>query len=92
LVYCAEWSARGIEVDFTTTTPTCPFGDTLLARIDALLHQRFREAASIRVRLVRQPAWTPQRLSDAARQKLGWAPSPAPARSPLGSGRGVWKN
>jgi metal-sulfur cluster biosynthetic enzyme len=92
LVYGAEWSASGIEVDFTTTTPTCPFGDTLLALIDELLHRRFREAASIRVRLVRHPTWTPERLSDAARQKLGWAPSPARTRSAFASRRDVWKN
>ena len=59
LVYRAEWSANGIEVDFTTTTPTCPFGDTLLALIDELLRRRFREAASIRVRLVRRSGLDP---------------------------------
>lgn len=87
LVYGADWTATGIEVDFTTTASTCPLGDVLRQRIDDVLHLRFREAASIRVRLVLQPPWTPERLSEAARQKLGWMPAPAPP-----CGRGSWKN
>lgn len=90
LVYGADWSAKGIEVEFTTTTPSCPFGEALLARIKEILHHRFREAASIEVRRVLDPAWSPDRLSDEARRKLGWSPRPAPQRSAFG--RGAWKH
>jgi metal-sulfur cluster biosynthetic enzyme len=73
LVYVAEWNAKGIEVAFTTTSPSCPFRDSLLRQINHTLHHRFREAASIRVQLVIDPPWTLDRLNESARYKLGLA-------------------
>jgi len=94
LVYRADWNAKGIDVEFTTTSPSCPFSEVLLQRINNVLRHRFREAASIRVRLVLNPPWTVERLSKNARTKLGWArattASPAPFWSDLP--RGLWKN
>jgi len=72
MVYRADWSATGIEVDFTTTSATCPFAEALLQQINDTLRHRFREAASIRVRFVLDPPWTVERLSDSARKQLGW--------------------
>ena len=80
LIYRAQWNAKGIDVEFTTTSPSCPFVEALLQRINDILRHRFREAASIRVRLVLDPPWTVERLSDNARCKLGWpesAPDPS---------------
>jgi len=73
MVYRADWSATGIEVEFTTTSAACPFADALLQQINDILRHRFREAASIRVRRVLDPPWTVERLSDQARRKLGWS-------------------
>lgn len=82
LIYRADWNASGIEVEFATTSPTCPFGDLLLRQIDAILRHRFREAASIRVRRVFDPPWTLERLSEQARARLDWArATAAPFRS-----------
>ena len=95
LVYGAEWSAGGIEVEFTTTSPSCPFSEVLLAQIQDVLRHRFREAASIRVRLVLDPPWTMERLSENARRKLGWAPEPRRPHHRRISGptsRTPWKN
>lgn len=94
LVINAQWSAAGIEVEFITTASTCPFGDVLLTRIDELLHQRFAEATAIRVRMVLHPPWSPERLSEAARRKLGWTETPGSMsdQSAFGAGRGFWKN
>jgi metal-sulfur cluster biosynthetic enzyme len=72
LVYVAEWNAKGIEVAFTTTSPSCPYSESLLREIDDILRHRFREAASIHVQLVLDPPWTLERLSDNARSRLGW--------------------
>jgi len=94
MVYRADWSATGIEVDFTTTSATCPFAETLLQQINGILRQRFREAASIRVRRVIDPPWTVERLSDNARRKLGW-PQTATESSEhfcAGAAPGPWKN
>lgn len=73
LIYRAEWTETGIEVDVTTTVPSCPFAASLRRQIDHILHERFREASSILVRLVGDPPWAFGRLSEHARQALGWA-------------------
>ena len=90
LVYGAEWNAKGIDVEFTTTSPTCPFREALLQQINDILRHRFREAASIRVRLVMEPPWTPGRLSENGRKKLGW--SRTATASPATFARGPWKH
>jgi len=80
LVYVADWTARGIEVEFTTTTPSCPFSERIFDEIVEVLRRCFGEAASIRVRMVRDPPWTVDRMTDNARQRMGWG-RPKPARS-----------
>ena len=72
LIYRAEWDAKGIDVEFTTTSPSCPFEEVLFQDINDILSHRFREVTSIRVRLVLDPPWTLERLSENARRKLGW--------------------
>jgi len=94
LVYRADWNAKGIDVEFMTTSPSCPFSDVLSQRINDILRHHFREAASIRVRLVLDPPWTPERLSENARRKLGWARAAAtsPAHFWSDFAGGPWKN
>ena len=94
MVYRADWSVTGIEVEFTTTSAECPFADALLQQIDDILRHRFREAASIRVRRVLHPPWTVERLSDQARRKLGWseAATESPEHFCSDVAPGSWKN
>jgi metal-sulfur cluster biosynthetic enzyme len=94
LVYRAEWSAKGIDVEFTTACTSCPFSEALLHRINDILRHRFREVSSICVRLVFLPRWTPNRLSEGARKKLGWARTapPSPARFEAQFRRDTWIN
>lgn len=73
LIYRAQWTETGIEVDVTTTVPSCPFAASLRRQIDRVLRERFREASSISVRLVGDPPWAFDRLSEQARWALGWA-------------------
>lgn len=73
LIYRAEWTETGIEVDVTTTVPSCPFAASLRRQIDRVLRERFREASAISVRLVGDPPWAFDRLSEQARRALGWA-------------------
>ncbi len=81
LIYHADWNASGIAVTITMTSPTCPFGDTLIAQAEAALQKRFAEAKAIRVDLVWDPPWSPARISDAGRRQLGW---PQLATGPMG--------
>lgn len=75
LIYRAEWTVTGIEVDVTTTVSSCPFAASLCEQIDIILRERFREALGVKVQLVFDPPWALDRLSSNARQILGWDPS-----------------
>jgi metal-sulfur cluster biosynthetic enzyme len=70
LVYRAARNPDGIDVALTLSTPSCPLGDLLLADAREALHARFADAPAIRVELVWEPVWTPDRMSDAARRLL----------------------
>jgi metal-sulfur cluster biosynthetic enzyme len=80
LVYRADWTEAGIDVEFTITAPSCPFGESFTRQVEQTLQQRFGEAASIRVKLVSEPPWTADRMTEAARRKLGFTREPI--RSP----------
>jgi metal-sulfur cluster biosynthetic enzyme len=96
LVYRAEWTEKGIDVDVTMTSPFCPFGQVIVDQANEVLHRRFGEAASIRVNLVWEPPWTLDRISETAREQLGWTrkSGTSPTKSGLGMGRafGLWKH
>jgi metal-sulfur cluster biosynthetic enzyme len=82
LIYRAEWTEAGIEVDFTTTVPSCPYAAFLREKIDTVLRERFR-GASILVRLVFDPPWNLDRLTEKGRETLGWSPSTTPANNDI---------
>ncbi len=71
LVYRIEAAGGELDVDLTMTTPACPLGDQIVEdaerRIAALGGVR-----AVRVELVWDPPWTPDRMSPEAKQKLGW--------------------
>jgi metal-sulfur cluster biosynthetic enzyme len=71
LVYSAERSADRIDVAITLTAPSCPLGELVVEEARHALEQRFPEGPPIHVKLVWEPAWTRERMSDAARQLIG---------------------
>ena len=71
LVYRAEQGANGIEVTMAMTSPACPLGEMIVEEARTALQERFPDALSIEVELVREPAWTPDRMSEDARRQLG---------------------
>jgi metal-sulfur cluster biosynthetic enzyme len=71
LIYRADWTATGIEVDVTMTAPSCPFGAALIDEVNEVLRQRFYEASAIRVKVIWNPPWSLERLSESAREALG---------------------
>ena len=70
LVYAVEADDRRAAVELTLTSPVCPLADQVVAEVN----DRVRAAGfeEVDVRLVREPAWEPSRMSPAARQALGW--------------------
>lgn len=59
-----------VDVEMTMTSPACPAGPQLLAQSkDAV--GRLEGVGEVDVRLVMDPPWTPDRMTDDARDQLG---------------------
>lgn len=71
LVYGVRIQPDEIEIDLTMTTPACPLGDLIMDDIRRTLKQGAPNRR-INIRLVWTPIWGPERMSDAAKAKLGW--------------------
>ena len=59
-------------VRMTMTSPACPLGDYLSDAVRGTLDARFPELAKVEVELVWEPPWTPERMSEQARNFFGW--------------------
>jgi metal-sulfur cluster biosynthetic enzyme len=71
LVYAVALEDGFVHVDLGVTTPACPFSRQLAEdAAAAVLSVPGVEAAD--VTLCFDPPWTPEMLSDRARQRLGW--------------------
>ena len=71
LIYNVLIDANKISVDMTLTTPGCPMAGTIAGSVEQAIRQAF-EQADVEVSLIWDPPWTPDRLSEAARQQLGY--------------------
>ncbi len=71
LIYGLQVEPGGtVQVQMTLTAPSCPEAQTLPARVQEVV-QEVHGVSEAKVELVWEPAWTPQRMSDAARLQLG---------------------
>jgi metal-sulfur cluster biosynthetic enzyme len=70
LVYRAGRTHEGVDVALTLSTPSCPLSEMLIEEARDALQTRFPDVPAIRVELVWDPPWTPDRMSEAARQLL----------------------
>lgn len=59
-----------VAIDMTMTSPACPAGPQLIADTKRALVAR-PDVAQVEVRIVMDPPWTPDRMTDAARDQLG---------------------
>ncbi len=71
LIYNVLIDANKISVDMTLTTPGCPMAGTLAGSVEQAVREAFEEA-DVEVSLVWDPPWSPDRLSDAAKEQLGY--------------------
>jgi len=72
LIYNIHIHGNKISVDMTLTTPGCPMAGMLAGSVEQAVRQTF-EGTDVEVSLIWDPPWTPDRLSEAARQQLGYA-------------------
>jgi metal-sulfur cluster biosynthetic enzyme len=70
LIYGVEIEGGKVQIDMTLTTPGCPM-HSFIARQAWQAVSNVPGVTDAKVRVVWEPRWTPERLSPAARAKLG---------------------
>ena len=66
----AEEGKQNVSIEMTMTSPACPAGPQLIQQSkDAL--GRLEGVGQVEVKLVMVPPWTPDRMSEEARDQLG---------------------
>jgi FeS assembly SUF system protein len=71
LIYRLEVDAQGkVEVDMTLTAPACPVAGTLPYEVGKVI-DAVPGVSDATIRLVWQPPWSQERMSDEAKFQLG---------------------
>lgn len=70
LVYSIQTHDDQIDVEMTLTTPACPAGPEILRNAVGAL-EKIEGVSKANVKLVMSPPWSPDRMSDDARDQLG---------------------
>ncbi len=70
LVYTVQTREDEVDVEMTLTSPACPAGPQIL-RESAAAVEKIEGVAKANVRLVMNPPWSQDKMSDAARDELG---------------------
>lgn len=60
-----------IQVEMSLTSPMCPAGPQLVAQSRQVL-EALDGAGSVEIRITHTPPWTPDRMSEDARDQLGY--------------------
>ena len=70
LVYTVEIQGPLVDVEMTLTSPACPAGPQILRDAVGAI-ELVPGVGKANVRMVMSPPWTPERMSDEARDELG---------------------
>ncbi len=73
LIEAIEAREPGLCVRMTLTSAACPMAELLLDDVEQALQALLTPPLAPALTLVFTPAWTPARMSPAARAQLGWA-------------------
>lgn len=72
LVYRVDVAADRVRVEMTMTSPACPMGDLITDNARRAVGALLPEGTALDVELVWEPFWTPDMMSESARQTFGW--------------------
>jgi metal-sulfur cluster biosynthetic enzyme len=72
LVYRIDIAPQRVRVELTMTTPACPMGDLISENAHRAVCAALPEEVAVEVALVWDPPWTPDMMSESARQTFGW--------------------
>jgi metal-sulfur cluster biosynthetic enzyme len=70
LVYTIQSRGPEVDVEMTLTTPACPAGPEILRNAVAAI-ETLEGVEKANVKLVMNPPWSQDRMTDAARDELG---------------------
>lgn len=73
LVYGIEATGERVVVDMTMTSPACPLGEMITDDARAAVRDVVGPNVEIDVRLVWDPPWSPEMMSDHAKERFGWS-------------------
>ncbi|MDR3618518.1 MAG: iron-sulfur cluster assembly protein [Paludisphaera borealis] len=70
LVYTIQAEDDHVNMEMTLTSPACPVGPEILRNAVTAL-EKVEGVAKANVKLVMSPPWSPDRMTDEARDELG---------------------
>lgn len=70
LIYNVAINDEKIDVEMTLTSPACPVGPELMQQAKTSL-EKLEGIETVNVNLVMTPPWTPERMTEDARDQLG---------------------
>ena len=70
LVYTINRDGQKVFVEMTLTSPACPAGPQIVQQSKMAL-ERLRDVEEAEIKLVMSPPWTPDRMTDEAKDMLG---------------------
>jgi len=74
LVYGIEADADGVRIELTMTSAACPMADMIMDQARDAIAGAIGRDTPVAIELVWDPPWTPDKMSDFARDQFGWAP------------------
>lgn len=66
----AEEEKSDVKIEMSLTSPMCPAGPQLIAQSRQVL-QRREDVGNVEIKIVMDPPWSPDRMTDEARDQLG---------------------
>ncbi|WZO96152.1 iron-sulfur cluster assembly protein [Isosphaeraceae bacterium EP7] len=70
LIYTIQTRETEVDVEMTLTSPACPAGPQLIRDAVGAI-EKVDGVTKANVKLVMNPPWTPERMTDDARDQLG---------------------
>jgi metal-sulfur cluster biosynthetic enzyme len=72
LVYRIDVAPERVHVEMTMTTPACPMGNLISNNARRAVGAALPEGVDVDIELVWGPPWTPDLMSESAKQTFGW--------------------
>jgi len=72
LVYGIDVTPERVHVEMTMTTQACPMSDLITDNARRAVVALVPEGVRVDIELVWEPFWTPDMMSEAAKQTFGW--------------------